>query len=244
MSLAEKSKIVITPNGYKVGKLYAVKPLNGSADLSVLRANTATRTNSAGASETVPVNVPIIDYVGGCPSLVVTSTDVITLTLPSDVSMVMYNNENGIATYGGVQAGAFQIPIGRYRSILFNNEPSPYNFDVDSSDWGSITNQATFESELGVVCDRFIKSGNKIQANIISNQSSLFLSQRNITNLNYITIDGVISLYLSTNQITNFNPSLPLPNSLKGLFLGGNLIVNFNPTLPLPNRLKISMPKS
>jgi hypothetical protein len=68
MSLFEQASLVITPNGFKAGKLYAVK----GADLDVVRATNATRVNANGLIETVASNVPRIDYTGGgCPSILV-----------------------------------------------------------------------------------------------------------------------------------------------------------------------------
>jgi hypothetical protein len=62
------ASIIITPNAFKAGKLYAVK----GADLSVSRATSATRVNANGLIETVASNVPRIDYSGGgCPSILV-----------------------------------------------------------------------------------------------------------------------------------------------------------------------------
>jgi hypothetical protein len=56
MSLLSQASICITPNGYKEGKLYSVIPSDGSGDMSVTRATTATRVNSAGLVELVPYN--------------------------------------------------------------------------------------------------------------------------------------------------------------------------------------------
>jgi hypothetical protein len=57
MSLLTQASICITPNGYKEGKLYSVIPSDGSGDMSVTRATTATRVNSAGLVELVPYNL-------------------------------------------------------------------------------------------------------------------------------------------------------------------------------------------
>jgi hypothetical protein len=57
MSLLSQASICITPNGYKEGKLYSVIPSDGSGDMSVVRATTATRVNSAGLVELVPYNL-------------------------------------------------------------------------------------------------------------------------------------------------------------------------------------------
>ena len=72
MSLFEQASLCITPNGTKASKLYAVKPVDGSGDLTVTRATTATRVNSAGLIESVASNVPRLDYSNGtCPSILV-----------------------------------------------------------------------------------------------------------------------------------------------------------------------------
>jgi len=48
MSLLDDVSIVVTPNGYKAGELYAVIPSDGAADMDVTRATAATRVDKAG----------------------------------------------------------------------------------------------------------------------------------------------------------------------------------------------------
>jgi hypothetical protein len=57
MSLLDTASLVITPNGYKEGKLYSVLPSDGSGDMTVTRATTATRVNASGLVELVPYNL-------------------------------------------------------------------------------------------------------------------------------------------------------------------------------------------
>jgi hypothetical protein len=57
MSLFDSASLVITPNGIKEDKLYAIKPTDGSGDLTVTRATTATRVNSDGLIEVTPYNL-------------------------------------------------------------------------------------------------------------------------------------------------------------------------------------------
>jgi len=57
MSLLDTASLIVTPNGYKEGTLYSVIPSDGSGDMSVVRATTATRVNSAGLVELVPYNI-------------------------------------------------------------------------------------------------------------------------------------------------------------------------------------------
>jgi hypothetical protein len=72
MSLFDSASLVVTPNGVKAGKLYNIKPTDGSGDLSVTRATSATRVNANGLIETVGANVPRLDYSNGsCPSILV-----------------------------------------------------------------------------------------------------------------------------------------------------------------------------
>lgn len=72
MSLFESASLVVTPNGTKASKLYAIKPTSGAGDLTVVRATTARRVNSAGLIESVAVNVPRLDYTNStCPSILV-----------------------------------------------------------------------------------------------------------------------------------------------------------------------------
>jgi hypothetical protein len=57
MSLLDTASLIVTPNAYKEGKLYSVIPSDGSGDMSVTRATTATRVNAAGLVELVPYNL-------------------------------------------------------------------------------------------------------------------------------------------------------------------------------------------
>jgi hypothetical protein len=70
----DNASLIITPNAYKASKLYALKPTDGSGDLTFTRATTATRVNSAGTIETVVANMPRITWelgVDQCPNLLV-----------------------------------------------------------------------------------------------------------------------------------------------------------------------------
>ena len=72
MSLLDTASLVITPNGTNASTLYSIVPSDGSGDMTVTRATTATRVNSAGLIESVASNVPRLDYSNGtCPSILV-----------------------------------------------------------------------------------------------------------------------------------------------------------------------------
>jgi hypothetical protein len=59
MSLFDQASICITPNGVKAGKLYSIKPTDGSGDLSVVRATSATRVDANGLIEIPRTNLAL-----------------------------------------------------------------------------------------------------------------------------------------------------------------------------------------
>ena len=85
MSLLDDVSIVVTPNGYKAGELYAVIPSDGAADMDVTRATDATRVDENGLIEDVLANVPRIDYTGGgCPHI---------LAEPQRTNLITYSED-------------------------------------------------------------------------------------------------------------------------------------------------------
>jgi hypothetical protein len=114
MALFDDASLVVTPNGYKAGTLYSIKPTSGAGDMTVVRATTATRVNSAGLIESVANNVPRLDYSNGtCPSL---------LLEPQRTNLLTYSEQldNAIWTKSGVTitANAFNSPSGTLTSDL------------------------------------------------------------------------------------------------------------------------------
>ena len=86
MSLFEDASLIVTPNGRKAGKIYALKPFNGSGDLTVVRATTKTEVNASGVIVDVPINVPSFDYTNAsCPSILVEPQRT-NLVFPSDIA--------------------------------------------------------------------------------------------------------------------------------------------------------------
>lgn len=61
-TIFDNASYVISPNGYKTSKIYALKPVDGSGDLAIIRNTTATRINEYGVREVVPANKVRIDY--------------------------------------------------------------------------------------------------------------------------------------------------------------------------------------
>jgi hypothetical protein len=108
MALFDDASLVVTPNGYKAGTLYSIKPTSGAGDMTVVRATTATRVNSAGLIESVANNVPRLDYTDGtCPSL---------LLEPQRTNLALYSEQFTNAVW---TASAFNV------SIISNTTISP-----------------------------------------------------------------------------------------------------------------------
>ena len=107
MSLLDTASLIVTPNGYKEGKLYSVIPSDGSGDLSVTRATTATRVNSAGLVESMGNNIPRLDYSNGtCPSILVE---------PQRTNLTLYSEQLNNAAYNtGGGAGASVVVSANY----------------------------------------------------------------------------------------------------------------------------------
>jgi hypothetical protein len=71
-NLLSNASLILTPNAYKVNKIYSVVPSTGNGDLTVVRNTTATRVNKDGIIESVAANVVRIDYTDdSCPSILV-----------------------------------------------------------------------------------------------------------------------------------------------------------------------------
>jgi hypothetical protein len=93
MALLNSASLVVTPNAYKEGTLYSVIPNSTLGDMTVVRATTATRVNSAGLIESVANNVPRLDYSNGtCPSLLVEPQRTNVLTYSEQFATSWINN--------------------------------------------------------------------------------------------------------------------------------------------------------
>ena len=67
-NLLEKASVILTPTAYNTSEALCVKPSDGTGDFDFSRATEATRINSLGLVETIGINLPRINYEGGCGS--------------------------------------------------------------------------------------------------------------------------------------------------------------------------------
>jgi len=151
MSLLDTASLVVTPNGTKASKLYSVVPSDGSGDLSVTRATTATRVNSSGLIQSVASNVPRLDYTNGsCPSILVEPQRTNLLTYSEDLTQ--WNQGNEIAstqlvlnTLTGVN-NATKITKGTSGS-------DPYLGQIQNASNGTYTNSIYLWTDSGQPTD-------------------------------------------------------------------------------------------
>ena len=106
-----------------------------------------------------------------------------------------------------------------------------YNFDLASPNWASkgVTDEASFinwlanQSFTNIVVTDFNFVGDRIFCNMTADGISYSLSSLGLVNADKIgVVNGLTTLYLASNQIVKFNPTIPLPSSLTFLYLGGN----------------------
>jgi hypothetical protein len=131
MSLFDDASLVTTPNGYKASKLYSIKPTSGAGDMTVSRGTSATRVNSAGLIELMPINVPRLDYppLGGCPSILVE---------PLRTNVVLrseeFDNASWTKTNTTITANSSTSPDGTSNAdILVENSTSNVVFGVHAA---------------------------------------------------------------------------------------------------------------
>jgi hypothetical protein len=119
MSLLDTASLVVTPNGTKAGKLYSVVPSDGSGDLSVTRATTATRVNSSGLIESVASNVPRLDYTNGsCPSILVEPQRTNLALRSQEFDNIVYSKVNATVTPNATTAPDGTLTADKIESTI------------------------------------------------------------------------------------------------------------------------------
>jgi hypothetical protein len=118
MSLLDDVSIVVTPNGYKAGELYAVIPSNGDADMDVTRATDATRVDENGL-------VNYAEVIGGEE---VTCGD-FSCAVPTDYWTENGWTINGEASNDGVNTGNLNQDIGLQQDKTYLVEVTITNYN-------------------------------------------------------------------------------------------------------------------
>ena len=188
MSLLDDVSIVVTPNGYKAGELYAVIPSDGAADMDVTRATDATRVNESGLIEDVLANVPRIDYTGGgCPHILAEPQRTNLITYSEDFSDSSWANSNISETISTVLS-----PDGTtYSYKLTNDSASGNHFVRDNS---------TVTSGVPYTLSVFIKKGTRDIVSIADGFNVNVLANFDLTNGTSTNVSATSSSIESLNN--------------------------------------------
>jgi hypothetical protein len=168
-NLLEKASIITTPTAYSDGVLHSVKPSESPyADFTFTRNNIGTRVNASGNIESVGVDLPRIDYLGGSGSWLLEPEAINTATDSNDFSQVSIFVSSGNA---GVDNGI----------LTSNQATSP---DGTNNAWKLADNN---DGNTGVVSLRFF--GTNVTANNY-NTISLFVKKQGNNDWFYINVGG------------------------------------------------------
>ena len=161
-TLFDSASLVITPNGVKTSKLYAIKPDNGSGDLTVVRATTATRVDENGNIVDVPANIARIDYSTG-QSAILVEPQRTNLVFPSNIATTQVKAVTAkaytLSFYGTgsvILSGAYSGTLngtGTNNRVSLTFTPTAGNLTLTVS--GSVTN---WQLEAGISATSLIKT--------------------------------------------------------------------------------------
>jgi hypothetical protein len=165
MSFYEDSSIIITPNAYKAGTLYAVVPTSGLADMDFTRATAATRVDENGLVTDVLSGVPRIDYTGGgCPHILAEPQRTNLVTYSSDFSQSYWIKQSGItATYNTTETLS---PDGTYNAtkLVGNGTTGIYKASISVS--GIVSRSFYLKSVTGTTTALFKEPNTNVPAPI------------------------------------------------------------------------------
>jgi len=153
MSLLDTASLIVTPNGYKEGKLYSVIPSDGSGDLSVTRATTATRVNSAGLVELVPYN--LVEYSEAFDNAYWTKTNTtITANATTDPNGNLIADklvENSANDIHFINSGSITFSAGNYSISIYAKASERNVLQIFLNGSANVDAYANFNLTTGVV---------------------------------------------------------------------------------------------
>jgi hypothetical protein len=216
MSLLDDASLLVTPNAEKAGKLYSIIPTNGNGDFSVTRATTATRTNSSGLIENVPINIPRLDYsLGSCPNILLEPQRT-NLALRSEE----FDNASWQKTLGVVTGNTATSPSGLMNADTYSASQTNLLFQQVS-----VVSNATYTLsvwvKLGTATNLCLAANNTLAWNTIGGQS--FNSSNGLNTSTWTRVSWTFSATSTTAINIHFggNAQLGLTQSTGTVFLWG-----------------------
>ena len=205
-TLFDSASLVITPNGVKTSKLYSIKPNDGTGDLSVTRATTATRVNASGIREVVPANTVRIDYSTGQPAILVEPQRT-NLVFPSAIATTQTR---------AVTAQAYTLSFYGTGSVTLSGAFSGSLVGTGSNNRVSLTFTATAGNLTltvnGTVTDWQLEAGSNATSYIPTTTAAVTRNADNISKTNVLNSSNDFTFYFEdyaylnqTNQYFSFS---------------------------------------
>ena len=236
-NLFNEASYIITPNGYKTSKIYALKPDNGNGDLVIARTTTATRINQYGIRETVPAHTVRIDYSNGKPCFLIEPQRT-NLVYPSNIATTQVRTvtavQHTLSFYGTgtvTLSGAFSgslVGTGANNRVSLTFTPTAGNLTLTVS--GTVTD---WQLEVGSNATSYIPT---ITGSVTRNFDSAYKS--NISDLIGQTEGSIYVEFDRTTETAGFKHLLTLPGdglTTNSLFL--TTTNNFNKTISCQIRI-------
>lgn len=208
-NLLSSASLVLTPSSYKEGALYSVIPSTGAGDMSVTRATTATRVNSAGFVELVPYNLFVYsqDFTNPNWQKLNSSTITANTTTAPDGTLTASTYKASNQAYGRIlRQGFLNYTLGNYTlsvyvkksnysrvglRIAFSTAPTDrypfYNFDDDTLNTLGIS---------GVSMSRQLLDNGWVRINLTYNLTAITTS----TDIALVGADGGTAAALTGNE--------------------------------------------
>lgn len=254
MSLFSDAKLILTPNGYKDGKIYALKPFDGSGDFDVVRATSATRVNSAGLIESVGNNIARLDYTeDSCPCILIEpqrtnlfinsdtpATQNITTT--ATTYTLSFYDVGEIVLSGSATGTLTGINIGERVSLTFTATSGTLTLNVTNCEKVQLEvgNEAT--SYIPTTTTTVTRNADVINRTGVSNligqtSGEIFMDCKPINITNDTLGLFAISDGTATNRIVCFTTN----NNLRIISTANGVTSNFQSSFEFTSRVKIRL---
>ena len=209
-NLFSSASYIISPNGYKTSKIYALKPDNGNGDLNMVRNTTATRINEYGVREVVPANRVRIDYSNGKPCFLIEPQRT-NLVYPSDIASTQVRAVTavvhtlsfygtGTVTLSGAFSGSL-VGTGANNRVSLTFTPTSGNLTLTVS--GTVTD---WQLEAGSNATSYIPT---VTGSVTRNGDNAF--KGNISDLIGQTEGSIYVEFDRTTEISGIKHLLTLP---------------------------------